>query len=70
MQRQRVQSSNVYAVGYDEQVQMLEVEFHSGSIYQYANVPLTVYRQFMRADSKGKFLNAVVKKTYSYRKVA
>ena len=39
MQRYSVASSNVAAVGYDPATETLEVEFLSGSIYQYYNVP-------------------------------
>ena len=39
MDRYSVASSNISAVGYDEQSETLEVEFLNGSIYQYYNVP-------------------------------
>jgi hypothetical protein len=52
MERIRVSSSNVRAVGYDAEEQILEVEFHSGSIYHYFNVPEYKYEGLMRASSK------------------
>jgi hypothetical protein len=39
MERTPVSSSNLVAVGYDPGSYTLEVEFHSGSIYQYSGVP-------------------------------
>lgn len=48
MDRYSVASSNISAVGYDEQFETLEVEFLNGSIYQYYNVPRNLYEQLMQ----------------------
>jgi hypothetical protein len=69
MERIRVSSSNVRAVGYDAEEQILEVEFHSGSIYHYFNVPEYKYGGLMRASSKGGYLNDHIKSTYRYRQI-
>lgn len=69
MMRDIVASSNVASVGYDEPSETLEVEFHSGSIYQYYNVNPDTYRQFMEAPSKGQFLNTYLKNAYPYSRV-
>ena len=42
MERTRVSSSNIRAIGYDPQSQALELEFLNGGIYQYLGVPQTV----------------------------
>lgn len=39
MQRTHVMSSNLRAVGYAPESQVLEVEFKSGSVYVYSHVP-------------------------------
>ena len=52
MDRQQVSSSSIRSVGYDPQTQTLELEFHNGGVYRYANVPEAVYRGLMLADSK------------------
>jgi hypothetical protein len=71
MTRQPVDSSNIKSVGYDAALETLEVEFLSGAIYQYQNVPARVHARLMRAESKGKFFNAHVKSNgaYPYRKM-
>lgn len=69
MNRIPVSSSNVAAVGYDPNTQTLQVEFNSGSIYQYFDVPQTIYEALISAESKGKFLNAQIKGYYRYAKV-
>jgi len=68
MDRQRVSSSNVASVGYDPDTQTLEVEFNSGSIYEYYNVPKDVHEGLMNAPSHGQYLNARIKKGgYKYK---
>jgi hypothetical protein len=69
MNRTPVDSSNIADVGYDESSMTLEVGFRSGAVYQYFDVPQTVYRDFMGADSKGTFLNANIKNNYRYTKL-
>lgn len=66
MDRNSVQSSNIYSIGYDEQSQTLEVEFTNGTIYQYYNVGLAAYEDLMRSPSKGQHLNAYIKNSYPY----
>lgn len=64
MEREPVESSNLASVGYDPSTETLEIEFLNGSIYQYVNVPQSVYEQLMQEDSKGGFLNSYIKKNY------
>ena len=47
-----VKSSNVASVGYNETQKIMEIEFHSGGIYQYLNVEKTTYLELMKASSK------------------
>lgn len=53
MERQLVSSTNLHSVGYDQDSSTLEIEFHSGGIYQYINVPVHVYTGLMTSSSKG-----------------
>ncbi len=69
MNRTPVDSSNIAAVGYEDTTMILEVLFHNGTIYQYFDVPRTVYEELMSADSKGTFLNTNVKNNYRYTKL-
>jgi len=66
MDRDSVVSSNVRSIGYDPQTSTLEVEFHSGGIYQYYGVPENLYQQLMAASSKGQFLNTYIKNQYPF----
>jgi uncharacterized protein len=69
MNRIPVDSSNIADVGYDDTTMTLEVGFRNGTVYQYFDVPQTVYQEFMSADSKGTFLNANIKNNYRYTKL-
>lgn len=66
MQRTAVSSSNVTEVGYDPDTLTLEVTFQSGEVYQYFDVPESVYQQLMQASSIGTYLNQEIKKSYRY----
>jgi len=69
MEREMVASSNIASVGYDIPTQTLEVEFLSGAIYQYFNVPENMYQQLLSEPSKGRFLNAYIKPLYPFSRV-
>jgi hypothetical protein len=69
MLRQAVASSDLKSVGYDQEKQVLEIEFHSGGIYQYSNVPVFVYRSLMKASSPEHYYNTQIKKAYSAEKI-
>ncbi len=70
MERTYVTSSNIASIGYDADQMILEVEFNYGSVYQYFDVPESVYEGLMAADSHGKYFDAYVKKAgYRYEKL-
>ncbi|MBB4305107.1 hypothetical protein GGD81_004175 [Rhodobium orientis] len=69
MERYSVASSNIASIGYDAPSQILEVEFLSGTIYQYYGVPENMYDQLMQAGSKGRFLSSYIKNAYGYSRV-
>lgn len=69
MLRQPVSSSNLLSVGYDSSSSILEIAFHSGGVYQYYNVPQSIYIALLNAPSKGKYFHHYIKKIYRYRKV-
>lgn len=70
MERTYVTSSNIASIGYDADQMILEVEFNYGSVYQYFDVPESVYEGLMAADSHGKYFDTYVKKAgYRYEKL-
>ena len=71
MDRIPVSSSNVAAVGYDESSSTLEVEFKSGSVYQYFGVPAQHFGFLSGGSiSVGRYLNMEIKPHYRCEQVA
>jgi hypothetical protein len=69
MDREKVESSAIRTVGYDPDRALLELEFHSGRVYRYHEVPRSVYRRFMAAESKGRYFNLAIKPEYRCERV-
>lgn len=65
MERIPVRSSNISSIGYEASTSTLEVEFQSGSIYQYFRVPARVHESLMDARSHGSYFNDYVRDNYS-----
>jgi KTSC domain len=71
MDRVPVNSSNVATVGYNESRSMLEVEFRSGSVYQYFGVPIQDFHALSGGSvSVGRYLNTEIKPRYRCEQVA
>lgn len=65
---QPVDSSAITRIGYDPEAEEAFVEFRSSDVYAYGGVPPEVFDEFAAAESKGTFLNAVIKR-YPFRKL-
>lgn len=64
-----VQSSMLYAIGYDPTSRTLEVVFNSGGIYRYLDVPPAIYEGLFAADSKGRYMWEHVFNLYPYQRL-
>lgn len=51
---------------YDARRQLLDIRFTSERVYRYEGVPEFVYRALMRADSKGRYCNDMIRDGYDY----
>ena len=69
MKRIAVESSNLASVGYDEATKTLEIQFHSGGIYEYDDVEKEIYDDLMNAESKGRYFMSMIRGGYSYSRV-
>ena len=65
-----VTSSNIQAVGYSKESKVLRVQFKSNSIYDYSDVPETVFNTLMATSSIGSFFNREIKNSYTTNKVS
>lgn len=52
-----VQSSNVAAIGYDETVRLLRIEFKDGSVYDAYAIDPQMHDALMATSSKGGFIS-------------
>jgi hypothetical protein len=62
--RQSVQSSAIAKIGYSKRHHVLEIEFVNGAVYRYFDVPVSVHRDLMSADSKARFYDSNIRKHY------
>lgn len=69
MKLTRVESSMIYAVGYDSEAQTMDVVFLSGRIYRYLGVPKKVYEGLMAAGSKGSYMRGHIIGVYREQRV-
>ncbi|MDD4253867.1 MAG: KTSC domain-containing protein [Methanofollis sp.] len=69
MLRQTVTSTTIQSVGYSSLSGTLEIEFTHGSLYQFSDVPASVYRELMAASSHGTYFNEHIKEWYHFRKI-
>jgi hypothetical protein len=66
-----VGSSNIAAIGYDDQNAILTIAFSKdNSIYEYYDVPQYEFDNLMAADSKGSYSNKHIYKVYRQQKIA
>ena len=70
MRRDAVESTTLKSMGYEGESQILEIEFQSGAVYQYLDVPEAVYEGLRRAGSKGRYFNDEIRDDYAFVRVA
>jgi len=70
MYRRPVESSLILSVGYDLASSVLEVEFaEDNRVYEYLDVPLSVYSRLMNAESIGAYFNEYIRDMYPYQQI-
>lgn len=71
MEMKTVNSSNLAAVGYDSNSQIMRVEFNNGGIYEYYNVPQEKYEELIVASSVGSYFHHNIKNGgYKFSKIS
>jgi hypothetical protein len=59
-----VRSMAVASIAYDPATRTLEVVFRKGQVWRYFDVPPSVHRDFLAAESKGRFYNKSIRKHF------
>lgn len=66
MTKYPIDSANILKVGYDEEQQVLEIEFKLTVIYHYFEVPLDEFVAFMKADDLEAFYFEFIQCKYHF----
>lgn len=69
IKREPIESSLLASAGYDAKARVLEIEFHSGAIYRYLDVPDEIFRRLQAAESKGHFFGANIRNKFRSERV-
>lgn len=69
MNRTTVRSSVIASIGYSPEDRLLEIEFHTGRLYHYLEVPPQQYALLMAAESKGRYFNTSIRDEYEAREL-
>jgi hypothetical protein len=62
-------STSIRAAGYSAPDRVMRIQYIEGRVYDYKNVPPSVYEEFLKADSKGQFVNWEIKPNFDYEEV-
>ena len=69
MERKKVNSSSIRAVGYDERNRVLEVEFNDGRINEYSGVSQEIYRRLMSSPSLVSYFRDNIDESFTARRI-
>ncbi len=69
MNRRSIVSSMILSAGYDTKESMLEIEFSDGEVWQYFDVPASIWKKFIGSDSKGRSYKKTIKYQYGGSKL-
>ena len=67
MDRVALNSTLLASAGHDSRRHLLDVEFRSGELYRFFNVPSACFQELLRADSKGGYFNSNIRNRFPYQ---
>lgn len=63
----RIKSAPISGISYHPPSRELRIRFRkSNALYRYSDVPANVHREFVTAESRGKFFNSNIRKKFEY----
>ena len=69
MKFQKVNSSSISELGYDEETKEMIILFMNGIKYLYKDFPIEVYKNLLFADSKGAYFSRYIRPLYKQQKI-
>lgn len=66
----KIASSNIMSADYDRSKHILTLIFINRPrwVYHYYNISPRIWKEFVRADSKGTYFSQVIRDQYKYKK--
>lgn len=67
----KIVSSNIMSADYDRTKRELTMVFINRPrwVYTYYNVPIKIWNEFIRSQSKGEYFSAVIRDVYRYKRM-
>jgi hypothetical protein len=69
MPRVRLRSSTLRSADYDRDARTMQLEFTSGEVYRYFEVPEERFRSLVGADSAGRYFASHIRDAFRYERV-
>ena len=69
MHEEAVKSTGIKWIRYDERARTLDVAYINSGEYRYFDVEPEVYAWLSKVESKGRFVNRLVKEKYRYERL-
>ncbi len=69
VETRNVKSSNIAKASFDGNTRTMQIEFTTGGVYAYDDVPHEVYNEMCEAESVGRYFQANVRGRFKYRKL-
>jgi KTSC domain len=67
--RTAVESTSLISVGFAKEARILEIEFRTGVVYRYFAVPQSIFEEFKRAESKGRYFTQSIRGKYQFQRI-
>ena len=64
--RVELQSTILASAAYDNRRAILQLEFRSGAVYRYLQVPEGIYQDLLQAASHGAYFNHAIRDRFPY----
>jgi hypothetical protein len=69
VQRTKLNSTSLKSAAYCHEDALLELEFRSGAIYRFRDVPEVDYQKLLGAESKGAHFNRHIRNRFLHTKI-
>ena len=69
MERMALDSTALTWIRYLPEQRILQVSLRTGRDYEYRDVPLSIYRELLAAESKGRYYNRHIRNNFPFREV-